>query len=49
MVKPQKRTIGAIVIILMLATSPISVNYSFAEMDSIQEEEEERVLGTTTP
>ena len=41
MIKSQKRAIGAIVILLMLATSPISVNYSFAEIDGNQEEKDE--------
>lgn len=43
MIKPQKRTIGAIVIILMLSTSPISVNYSFAEIEDNQKENDENL------
>lgn len=31
MVKPQNRTIGVITVLLMLAASPISVNYTFAD------------------
>ena len=31
MVKPQNRTIGVITVLLMLAASPISVNYAFAD------------------
>ncbi|MDH5665485.1 MAG: hypothetical protein OEY10_04230 [Nitrosopumilus sp.] len=34
MVKPQIRMIEAIVILLMLGVSPLSVTYSFAEIDS---------------
>jgi len=40
MIKPQKRTIGAIVILLMLGASPLSVTYSFAEIEDYQEEKE---------
>lgn len=36
MVKPQKRTIGVIAILLMLGASPLSVTYSFAEMEDKQ-------------
>jgi hypothetical protein len=31
MLKPQNRTIGVITVLLMLAASPISVNYAFAD------------------
>ncbi len=34
MVKPQNRTIGVIAILLMLGASPISVNYSFADIEN---------------
>ena len=34
MVKPQNRTIGVITVLLMLAASPISVNYSFADIET---------------
>ena len=34
MVKPQNRTIGVITVLLMLAASPISVNYSFADKEN---------------
>ena len=43
MVKPQKRTIGGMIILLMLATSPISVNYSFAEIEENQKENGENL------
>ncbi|QLH05678.1 hypothetical protein [Nitrosopumilus ureiphilus] len=38
MVKPRKRTIGGIIILLMLFASPLSVSYSFAESQESQEE-----------
>ena len=41
--KTQKRSIKAIVILLMLATSPMSVNYSFAEIEGNQEEKDENL------
>ena len=34
MVKPQNRTIGVITVLLMLAASPISVNYTFADKEN---------------
>jgi len=34
MVKPQNRTIGVITVLLMLGASPISVNYSFADIET---------------
>lgn len=34
MVKPQNRTIGVITVLLMLGASPISVNYSFADVET---------------
>ena len=40
MIKPHKRTIGATVILLMLGASPLSVTYSFAEIEDYQEEKE---------
>ena len=40
MKKPQKRTIGAIVVLLMLGASPISVTYSFADTGDNQEKKE---------
>lgn len=41
MVKSQIRNIGAIVILLMLAASPLSVTYSFAENEGQLEENRE--------
>ena len=41
MVKSQIRVIGAIVILLMLGASPLSVNYSFADNESNQEQDRE--------
>ena len=41
MVKSQIQNIGAIVILLMLAASPLSVTYSFAENESQLEENRE--------
>jgi len=38
MAKSQIRTIGALVILLMLCASSLSVNYSFAESEGNQEE-----------
>ena len=38
MIKPRKRTIGGILVLLMLFASPLSVNYSFAESQESQEE-----------
>jgi hypothetical protein len=38
MIKPRKRVIRGILILLMLFTSPVSVNYSFAESQESQEE-----------
>ncbi|MDH3312618.1 MAG: hypothetical protein OEM28_05645 [Nitrosopumilus sp.] len=38
MVKPRKRTIKGILILLMLLASTLSVNYSFAESQESQEE-----------
>jgi len=47
MVKSQIRNIGAIVILLMLAASPLSVTYSFAEnRDEIEENKELRTILT---
>lgn len=37
MLKPQNRTIGVIVILLMLGTSPISVTYTFADTEDNQD------------
>ncbi|WP_428326114.1 hypothetical protein [Nitrosopumilus sp.] len=37
MVKPQNRTIGAIAVLLMLAASPITVTYSFADNTGVYE------------
>ena len=37
MVKPQNRTIGVITVLLMLGASPISVNYSFADIETQDE------------
>ena len=37
MLKPKKRTIGAIAILMMLSASPLSVTYSFADIESNQE------------
>jgi hypothetical protein len=37
MLKPQKITIQAIVILLMLSALPLSVTYSFAGIDNSQE------------
>ena len=37
MLKPQKRTIRAIVILVMLSASPLSVTYSFADIEDNQE------------
>ena len=34
MVKPHNRTIGVITVLLMLAASPISVNYTFADIEN---------------
>ena len=34
MVKPHSRTIGVITVLLMLAASPISVNYTFADIEN---------------
>ena len=42
MKNPKKRTIGAIVVLLMLATSPISVNYSFAETEDDKVDKKEK-------
>jgi len=39
MVKFQNRTIGVIAILLMLSASPLSVTYSFADIEDSQEEE----------
>ena len=39
MLKPKKRTIGAIAILMMLSTSPLSITYSFADIGSNQESE----------
>jgi hypothetical protein len=39
MVKFQNRTIGVIAILLMLGASPLSVTYSFADMEDSQEDE----------
>ncbi len=39
MVKFQNRTIGVIAILLMLGASPLSVTYSFADMEDNQEDE----------
>ncbi len=39
MVKFQNRTIGVIAILLMLSASPLSVTYSFADIEDGQEEE----------
>jgi len=36
MIKSQKRTIGVIVVLLMLGASPLSVTYSFAEIEDNQ-------------
>jgi hypothetical protein len=41
MVKSQIRIIGVFVILLMLGASPISVIYSFAENENVQEENRE--------
>ena len=41
MKKIQKRSLGAILILLMLGTSPISITYSFAEIDPIQVKKEQ--------
>ena len=47
MVKSQIRNIGAIVILLMLAASPLSVTYSFAENgDQLEENRELRAILT---
>jgi hypothetical protein len=35
--KPQKRTIQAIVILVMFSASPLSVTYSFADIEDGQE------------
>lgn len=37
MVKPQNRTIGVIAVLLMLAASPITVTYSFADNTGVYE------------
>lgn len=37
MLKPKKRTIGAIAILMMLSASPLSVTYSFADIGSNHE------------
>lgn len=37
----QKRTIGAIIILLMLSTSPISVDYSFADIEDYKVDKNE--------
>ena len=41
MIKPRKRTIGGILVLLMLFASPLSVNYSFAESQESQEKPKE--------
>lgn len=38
MIKPQNKAIGVIVILSMLGTSPLSVTYSFAEIEDNQED-----------
>ncbi len=38
MVKPHNRTIGVITILLMLGASPLSVTYSFADIEENQED-----------
>jgi len=38
MVKPHNRTIGVIAILLMLGASPLSVAYSFADIEEAQED-----------
>ena len=43
MLKPKKRTIGAIAILMMLSASPLSVTYSFADIESNQESAEEDI------
>lgn len=42
MVKFQNRTIGVIAILLMLCSSPLSVTYSFADIEDDQEDEKEQ-------
>ena len=44
MVKFQDRTIGVIAILLMLSASPLSVTYSFADIEDIQEEKAQNIL-----
>ena len=48
MVKPHNRTIGAIVILLMLGTSPLSVTYSFADLGDYQEDKKEQNSAKTS-
>ena len=42
MLKSQNRTIGAIVILLMLGASPLSVTYSFADSEDNQDKKEQK-------
>ena len=42
MLKSQNRTIGAIVILLMLGASPLSVTYSFADTEDNQDKKEQK-------
>ena len=41
MLKPKERTIGAITILMMLGASPLSVTYSFGDIESNQESKTE--------